>query len=352
MKKTIAIVFFLLIGIGILLYPAVSNYFEEKNGSEVARTFTQKVESLDKKTRDALWEEAEKYNQNLIGQPVHDPFIESSGMAMPKEYWKALDIEGIMGYIEIPKISLKLPIYHGTREDALKKGVGHLEGSTLPIGGSSRHCVLTGHSGLMGARLFTDLTELKVGDLFYIEVLGEVLAYRVDQVKVIEPNDTSDLGRFTNNDYCTLITCTPYGVNSHRLLVRGERVEYCEATKEAIVPTIVSAVDMKVIIAAAGTVAVFAVLIPVALFFTRKRRKHEGRQKPGVIIGAQVIGAQTLGAQTLGAQAIGTQAIGAQAIGAVASDNVAVRSRAFVVTTKKTKAAFIMLPATELVMSQ
>jgi sortase A len=196
-------------------------------------------------------------------------------MAMPKDYWEALDIGGIMGYVEIPKISVMLPIYHGTKEENLKKGVGHLEGSTLPIGGASRHSVLTGHTGLTEARLFSDLNGLEIGDLFYIEVLGEKLAYKVDLIKIIEPNNTDDLQRFTENDYVTLLTCTPYGVNSHRLLVRGERVEYNEAEKEAILPSKISTTDQKVIQAALITLAAMAVLVPLAILFVRRRKKTD-----------------------------------------------------------------------------
>ncbi|MCL2136263.1 MAG: class C sortase [Coriobacteriia bacterium] len=226
MKKTLITIFVLIAGVGIILYPTISNYFAEKNSSRAIRIYDDSITSSDDENLESEWEAAEQYNESLTGSPVHDPFIDGSGMAMPDDYRKVLDVDGVMGYIEIPKINVYLPIYHGTNEATLRRGVGHLEGSTLPIGGSNRHCVLTGHSALASARLFTDLTELQEGDVFFLYVLGHTLAYQVDQVKIVEPHNTDDLTRLNNGDYCTLLTCTPYGINSHRLLVRGVRIAY------------------------------------------------------------------------------------------------------------------------------
>ncbi|MFR3685009.1 MAG: class C sortase, partial [Enterococcus sp.] len=173
-----------------------------------------------------LFQQAQIYNENLLGQPAHDPFIPGSGIVMPDNYYRVLNIGGTMGQVEIPSINVKLPIYHGTKESVLRKAVGHLEGSALPIGGAGTHTVLTSHTGLTQAELFTDLTELKKDDHFYIRVLNRTLAYEVDKISVIEPDHTDALKAVKGKDYATLLTCTPYGVNSHRLLVRGKRIPY------------------------------------------------------------------------------------------------------------------------------
>jgi len=272
-KRILIIILILLLGIGVLSYPMVSNYLSERNSSKVIQKYEDSVAAYDEDLLDTAWAEAEAYNESLSGQPVHDPFLEGSGMAIPEDYANILNVEGIMGYVKIPKISVDLPIYHGTGEDVLKKGVGHLEGSTLPIGGESRHSVLTGHSGLVHARLFTDLIELKQGDLFFVYVLGKTLAYEVDQIKVVEPQTTEDLGRIEGQDYCTLLTCTPYGVNSHRLLVRGVRVDYAPEMEKAATP-ITSRLNNKVILAAVITSTVMLVLIVIALVRSKKRSEH------------------------------------------------------------------------------
>ena len=274
MKRTIIIIIILLLGLGILSYPAISDYFYEKNSSTTVTNYAESVAGLDKTTRDREWKAAEEYNENLTGDPVHDPFLEGTGMAMPETYTEVLNFSGIMGSVEIPKIGVTLPIYHGTSESALESGAGHLEGSTLPIGGTSRHAVITGHTGLTRARMFTDLVDLEVGDTFYLHVMDEVLAYKVDQIKVIEPNMTDDLKRVAGKDYCTLLTCTPYGVNNMRLLVRGIRVDYSPEAKAAIAP-IASSTDRMLLYAATITIVVMATLIVVAWILAKKRRRKE-----------------------------------------------------------------------------
>jgi len=263
-----------LLGAAVLAFPSASNYFAERNGSQTVQTYADKVLQLGDAEREAAWQAAEEYNQSLTGQPVHDPFLEGSGMAMGTNYEQLLNVDGIMGYIEIPRIGVSLPIYHGSSDSVLQKGAGHLEGSTLPIGGPSRHAVIVGHTGLTTAKLFTDLHELGQGDLFYIRVLDTTLAYEVDQIKVIEPQVTEDLVRFEGKDYVTLLTCTPYGVNSHRLLVRGERVEYRPDVRDAIERLDGSAIDRMVLWAAVGSAAVMGALV-VVVIVARKRRKHD-----------------------------------------------------------------------------
>jgi sortase A len=258
-------------GIGGLSYPSISNYLFEKNGTKVIDGYRQEVLQLDTSAIDAAWEEAERYNQDLTGSPVHDPFLEGSGMAMPEVYHQVLSVGGVMGYVDIPIINVYLPIFHGTSEKSLQNGVGHLEGSTLPIGGSTRHSVLTGHCGLSNATLFTNLIELKEGDLFFIHVLDQTLAYKVDQIKVIEPSNTDDLRRVDDGDYCTLLTCTPYGINSHRLLVRGVRVSYSPEAYDAIEPITSTSNDIMVIRAAVITACVMLVMILMTYVYNRRR---------------------------------------------------------------------------------
>jgi sortase A len=276
MKRALIVIVITLLGIAVLAYPKISNYFAEKNGSQAIQEYSEAInEYSDKELKDA-WDAATEYNETLTGSPVHDPFLEGSGMAMPENYSKVLDLGGIMGYVEIPKIGVYLPIYHGTSEAVLDKGVGHLEGSTMPIGGPGTHSVLTGHTGLIHARLFTDLVELKEGDMFYVHVLGQTLAYKVNQIKVVEPHNTEDLRRTTQaDDYCTLLTCTPYGINSHRLLVRGARTDYIPDVKENIVQTAGSSVDRMVFAAGTITLVVMETIIFIVLFMIRKKRRRE-----------------------------------------------------------------------------
>lgn len=225
-KKTSTFILFLvfLIGFTILSYPFVSNWFATRQGVEVARGYQAMTSALSDEDIKEEWEKAEVYNEHLRGDPVKDPFVWGSGVAVPSNYRQVLNIDGVMCYIEIPEISVKLPIYHGVSEEVLDKGIGHIESTAFPIGSMGGHTVLTGHTGLPTAKLFTDLIELEKGDLFYIHVLGKMLVYEIDQMKVIVPEDLSDLVEYEDKDYITLLTCTPYGVNSHRLLVRGERV--------------------------------------------------------------------------------------------------------------------------------
>ena len=220
-------------GCCIFLYPNVSNYFAEKNQVEAIREYDKLIVQIDEESLANEWAKAQTYNENLSGEPVHDPFVEGSGYALPENYKEVLNLseDGIMAYIEIPKISVYLPIYHGTSNEVLEKGVGHIESTSVPIGGESTHSVLTGHTGLPSAELFTRLDELVVGDIFYIHVLDEVLTYKVYETKVILPDKIDELQISSGNDFITLVTCTPYGVNTHRLLVKAERTEY-EAVEE------------------------------------------------------------------------------------------------------------------------
>lgn len=217
----------ILLGVGIFLYPFISNFFAELNQNKVIDIYKATVEDTSKEEIEAEWEEAKIYNENLSGDPVHDPFVVGSGYAVPDNYDEVLNLDEAMCYVEIPKLSLKLPVYHGTSEEVLRKGVGHLEMTALPIGGKNRRTVLTGHRGLPRAELFTRLDEMELGDEIDIHVLGEIHAYKVINIETVEPERLQDLTITPNGkDLVTLVTCTPYGVNSHRLLITGERTEY------------------------------------------------------------------------------------------------------------------------------
>ena len=228
MRRAILVAAVMLLGVCLVAYPHVANYLSSIHAATVAENYDASMAEASKAELDAMWEEGVAYNESLSGNPVHDPFLEGSGWAMSDNYYQVLDAdgEGTMGYVTVPKISVKLPVYHGTAERALQNGAGHLEGSSMPVGGEGTHAVLTGHSGLSHAKMFTDLTELAEGDQFYLHILDRVLAYEVDQVLVVEPEDVEALKRVDGRDLCTLVTCTPYGVNTHRLLVRGHRVDY------------------------------------------------------------------------------------------------------------------------------
>ena len=226
MKKnrfiTIVLTVVFLAGLSLLLYPTVSNLWNSLHQSRAITEYAKEVEEIDPQVSKKLWADAENYNQSLLE--------DSDRFTMTKEkkaeYEKQLSVNGesIMGYVEVPAIDCSLPIYHGTDEAALQVAIGHLEGSSLPTGGKGTHCVLSGHRGLPSARLFTDLDELTEGDIFMLKVLGRTMTYEVDQILTVDPYDLEALEIDPEKDYCTLVTCTPYGINTHRLLVRGHRI--------------------------------------------------------------------------------------------------------------------------------
>ena len=221
-----------LLSLGLTLYPVISNYVNQKYASEIHTTYEEVIEQTDNTELLKARELAVYYNKTITpGSTTEEAYSQEALLAASQDYENQLNIgaDGIMGYVEIPKISVNLPIYHGTGNDSLDRGVGHLLGSSLPVGGEDTHCILTGHSGLATQKMFTDLEQLEVTDVFYLNVLGEVLAYQVEQINTVLPHDTSLLGITSGEDYCTLVTCTPYGVNTHRLLVRGTRIPYEEA---------------------------------------------------------------------------------------------------------------------------
>ena len=226
MKKnlsTILLFLVLFIGLSLLLYPTFSDWWNSMRQTRAINSYSEAVAAMNTEEYDAIWSAAWDYNRSLVERP-NDYLLSEE---QQETYTALLDIgqNGIMGYIEIPKIDVTLPLYHGTEEAVLQVAIGHLEWTSLPVGGEGSHCVVSGHRGLPSARLFTDLDKMEVGDTFLLRVLDEVLTYEVDQIKIVEPHVTEDLLIVEGEDLCTLVTCTPYGINTHRMLVRGHRIE-------------------------------------------------------------------------------------------------------------------------------
>lgn len=253
-----------------LLYPIVSNYLADRQHAEVIAANQSAAAKQDTSALDAAWQAAVQYNESLIGQPVHDPFVPGSGYAIPGNYNEVLNIngDGVMGSIKIAKIGVDLPIYHGTGDDSLARGVGHIESTALPIGGASTHAVLTGHRGLPSAELFTRLDELAPGDTFVITILGRKLAYKVTGTEVVLPDQLSSLAVQDGKDLVTLVTCTPYGVNTHRLLVHAERTAYEPSMEKAAEQGFHLSTDTVMRLAGAG---LGVVILALLAWFTRRR---------------------------------------------------------------------------------
>ena len=221
-KTAIFLTLGFLVGVCILLYPAFSEFWNSKTQSHAITDYESVLENMNAEDYAAIFDQANAYNQSL-----HETTFPLLNYGQVEGYYDALSFSEneVIGYVKIDRIGVELPIYHGTSKEVLNKGVGHLEGSSLPVGGENTHCVMSAHRGLPSAKLFTDLDRLEKGDTFQIIVLDQVLTYQVDQIKVIEPTNVSDLQIIEGGDYCTLFTCTPYGINTHRLLVRGVRIE-------------------------------------------------------------------------------------------------------------------------------
>jgi sortase A len=266
-----AVLFLILaVGLAVISYPTFSNWWNTRHATRAIAGYVDAVQQLDDGSKQEIIEKAREYNKSLsAGVDFELSELEYA------EYESLLDISGtgIMGYIQIPTINVNLPIYHGTDEAVLQIAVGHIAGSSLPVGGEGTHAVLSGHRGLPSARLFTDLDKLTEGDIFTITVLDEVVTYQVDQIRIVLPEETNDLAIVEGKDYCTLVTCTPYGINSHRMLVRGHRIDNLDE-EEAL---IVSAEASKV----SSSIVIFAVGIPLVLivFAVMLIRSSAGRHK-------------------------------------------------------------------------
>ncbi|MCI8609655.1 MAG: class C sortase [Firmicutes bacterium] len=271
MKKknstTIIMVLALVVGLSLLLYPTLSNWWNSFRQSRAVASYVGEVANLDDETYERLLSEAHSYNETLVGKD--NRFVAITDREHER-YENALKINdlGIMGYVDVPKINVTLPIYHGTDDSILQHSVGHIEGSSLPVGGESTHCALSGHRGLPSARLFTDLDKIEVGDTFILTILNETLTYEVDQIRIVLPEETDDLAIVEGEDYCTLITCTPYGVNSHRMLIRGHRAG--NEVNSTRIPA--DAMRVEYIIVAA-IIAIPMLLIAFALMMIRPKKK-------------------------------------------------------------------------------
>ncbi len=245
MKKKVLIIslaaLLFLLALGLTLYPLIANRYNQRHQSEIHTAYQEQVAQANKTEIIAAREKAIAYNETLVsGVQAEDAFSNEALTGASENYGTLLNLtgSGIMGYVEIPNIAVTLPIYHGTDADTLEIGIGHLLGTSLPVGGESTHTVLTAHSGMANQKMFSDLDLVKEGDVFYLEILDEILAYQVDAIHVVLPHETEQLQIVSGEDYCTLVTCTPFGVNTHRLLVRGTRIPYEEAeqiTAEIIV---------------------------------------------------------------------------------------------------------------------
>ena len=272
MKKKIIQVLIILIGVALLVYPWIANYLNEHAAKSTISTYENEVKHTDKKEKEEMLEKAREYNESLVGK-VNRYYLNEEEK---KRYAHILDITktGIMAYVEIPKLNIYMPVYHGTDEGVLQIAAGHLPGSSLPVGGENTHSLISGHRGLPSAKLFTDIDKLKKGDLFLIHVFDEVLAYKVNQIKIVLPDDVETLEIEKGKDYVTLITCTPYGVNSHRLLVRGERTVYKQS--ESKIEDMIKKNNLKYIMLTSGVILALigmTVLVSVFLIKRRKRRK-------------------------------------------------------------------------------
>ena len=276
MKRKLSTMLLILVffaGLSLLLYPSLSDYWNSFHASQAVATYSEEVRNLNSDKYDRLIREAREYNAALPGR-YKAFFLSESDRST---YNALLDVNGtgVMGYIEIPTIQISLPIYHGTEDEVLQIAVGHLDWSSLPVGGEGTHCVLSGHRGLPSAKLFTNLDKLVAGDKFVIRVLDEVMTYEVDQILIVEPNDLSALAIEKGKDLCTLVTCTPYGVNSHRLLVRGHRVE--NESEEIRVTSDAMEIDPLIVAPAVALPMLLALLF--ILLVSGKKKKSDGGKK-------------------------------------------------------------------------
>lgn len=274
-RSTIILILIFLVGLSVMLYPTVSDYVNQRHQSRALASYDETVNEMSDADYTAYFEAADAYNQRLAATP--------NSFFTPEQvsgYDETLDVSGtgIMGYITIPKISVKLPIYHGTDEGVLQVAAGHLEGSSLPVGGAGTHAVISAHRGLPSAKLFTDLDELEVGDRFTITVLDRVLTYEVDQISIVLPTETDQLLPTEGMDYVTLMTCTPYGVNTHRLLVRGKRVETTESQKHIRVTADVFRIEPIIVAAILAIPMLLAALVGV-LVAPHLRKRSKRRRK-------------------------------------------------------------------------
>ena len=271
-KATIILLVFFFIGLSVLLYPSISSYWNSKTQSEAIVDYESMLANYKPEDRTALFDAADSYNQKLaaMSQPLQEY------KTLSDEYWKTLDVTGtgMMGYISIPKISQELPVYHGTSDAVLGKAVGHLEGSSLPVGGISTHSVVSAHRGLPSAVLFTHLDRMEMGDTFTFTILDRTFVYEVDQIRIVEPNDTNLLRVEVGKDYCTLLTCTPYGINTQRLLVRGHQIDASQKS-HLYIANEAYRVDTLIVMPLVALPIILAMLVYVMLAPVKKEQLGE-----------------------------------------------------------------------------
>ena len=271
-KHNFVLILIFLLGFGVMMYPVISRLYYRVDSTNQVKEFDKAVKGLSKEELDKRLALAKGYNDSLNNVVSKDPYDKKNQEEGRKAYARMLEVKEKIGHVEIPKINQDLPIYAGTSEEVLQKGVGHLEGTSLPVGGKNTHAVLTAHRGLPTAKLFTDLNKMKKGDVFYIHNIKEVLAYKVIDVFVVEPSDFDKVLVVEGKDYCTLLTCTPYMINSHRLLVRAERTEYNPA---AVEKDLVSQVTGKYKIYLIISLIIIAILL---WYYIRQRRRKKNNE--------------------------------------------------------------------------
>ena len=267
--STILLLLIFFAGLSLLLYPSVANYWNSIHQSRAVTSYEEVISKMSDEESQRLWQEACDYNADIRSRGISPDLSQEER----HRYETTLDVSGtgIMGHIEIEKIGVSLPIYHGTDDDILQVAVGHLEWSALPVGGEGTHCVLSGHRGLPSAKLFTNLDRLVEGDLFEIHLLDKILTYEVDQIRIVKPNEVNNLGAEEGKDYCTLVTCTPYGINTHRLLVRGVRVDNV-AHKTIFVPNDTYRIN-PLLVALVFAVPLLLILLVEMLIRYRRKKK-------------------------------------------------------------------------------
>ncbi len=276
LTSTILLVAIFLIGLCVLLYPTISDFWNEKRQSQAIMNYDDLIVDLTPEDFSEHFAKAEEYNRKLKFIPF--PFLGYS--ELDEEYYSTLDVngDGMMGYITIEKIKIQLPIYHGTSDKVLNSAVGHLEGSSLPIGGESTHSVLSAHRGLPSAKLFTNLDKVVVGDIFTITILDRTFTYQVDQVRIVLPDEINELSVVNGEDYCTLVTCTPYGINTHRMLVRGTRIENIEGVKKVNVLTEAYQIDPLIVTPCVAIPILGALLIFLMTKSSKEKKKNKAKK--------------------------------------------------------------------------
>ena len=276
LTSTILLVAIFLIGLCVLLYPTVSDFWNEKRQSQAIMNYDDLLVDLTPEDFSEQFRKAEEYNRKL--KLISFPFLGYS--ELDDEYYSTLDVNGngMMGYITIEKIKIQLPIYHGTSDKVLNSAVGHLEGSSLPIGGESTHSVLSAHRGLPSAKLFTNLDKVVVGDIFTITILDRTFTYQVDQVLIVLPDEINELNVVNGEDYCTLVTCTPYGINTHRMLVRGTRIENIEEAKKVNVLTEAFQIDPLIVTPAVAIPMLGGLLVFLMVKSSKEKKKNKAKK--------------------------------------------------------------------------